>query len=68
MPGKMTLLTLMTLALVAWVAGGCSDSSSTPTAVDTVPPAVPTGLGYEYAEGVGFLSWSPNNSKNIFHK
>ncbi len=56
---KMTAILLALLAC-GLVLTGCSDDSESPLAVDTAPPAVPTGLtASEYSRGVT-VRWEPN--------
>ncbi len=56
------LLTLLAIVLVALVSSGCSSSSSSssPAEVDTAPPAVPTGLGAGYVDGIVKVGWDAN--------
>jgi len=60
------IITLMLIALVSLVAVGCSDDSSpvatAPVAVDTAPPAVPTGLAVDNIDGVAVLTWDRNTT------
>jgi hypothetical protein len=65
MAGKTTLLALVTIALLAWLAG-CSSDSSNPVAVDTAPPAVPTDLNFNLEAGTVSLSWAPNTTDADF--
>lgn len=67
MASKLSFLSFVVLAMAALVAGGCgSDSSSTPTAVDTAPPAVPTGLSADVGAGNVALAWAPNTTDADF--
>jgi hypothetical protein len=66
MARRLTYLTLITLALVAFVASGCSDDSASPTLADTVPPAVPTNLDGSFTGSQVGLSWAPNTTDADF--
>lgn len=51
---------LIALFACAMLLAGCGSDSDSPTAVDTAPPAVPTGLmGTQYSTGIT-LRWEPN--------
>ncbi|MFH1842548.1 MAG: hypothetical protein ABIF77_05025 [bacterium] len=67
MASRLTLVSFIILALAALTAGGCSsDSSSTPTAIDTAPPEIPTGLEIEMTGTVVHLAWAPNTTDADF--
>jgi hypothetical protein len=62
---KSTLITLVALAALT-LAAGCGSSTKIPTAIDTAPPAVPTGLTAAYlADGVA-MNWAPNTTDADF--
>lgn len=61
MAGKHFLISLLTIGLLGFMAGGCSDDSPV-SATDTAPPAVPTDVTGVYVESDGYveISWAPN--------
>lgn len=64
MARKSILLTMVALAGLALA--GCGSSSKAPTAIDTAPPLVPTGL-VATADGTAIVvSWAPNTSDADF--
>ena len=61
MAAKKNYLIIIALIACGALMAGCSSDSDSPTAVDTAPPAVPTGLmATEYSTGLT-LRWEPNN-------
>lgn len=63
---KTTILTIGVGLAAALLLGGCStaDSPTAPTraALDTAPPAVPTGLNAAAGRSAVKLSWQPNTT------
>jgi len=58
---KNTLVLLTALTALA-LAAGCGSSTSVPTAIDTAPPASPTGLTVSRTPAGLLLSWEPNTT------
>lgn len=65
MSRKHHLVTLAALAALALTAG-CGSTSGLPTAIDTAPPAAPTGLAASGAPLGLLLSWEPNTTDTDF--
>lgn len=65
MSRKNALVMLAALAALALTAG-CGSSTSVPTAIDTAPPASPTGLSASGAPLGLLLSWEPNTTDADF--
>lgn len=61
---RLVILLLLVAATGALV--GCGSSSKSPTAIDTAPPAVPTGLYATRAAGGVTISWAPNTTDADF--
>jgi hypothetical protein len=53
------ITTFLGLTMLALLAVGCGDDSS-PTVVDTAPPAIPDGLSVSFVRGAVTVSWQPN--------
>jgi len=67
MASRITFVSFIILALAALTAGGCSsDSSSTPTAIDTAPPEIPTGLEIAATGTVVHVAWAANTTDADF--
>jgi hypothetical protein len=70
MASKKLILTLLCVAALTFAVTGCGDDDSSPTApaVDTAPPALPSGLTADYAPGSdsATLSWDPNTTDSDF--
>jgi hypothetical protein len=58
---KNALVMLTALTALA-LAAGCGSSTSDPTAIDTAPPASPTGLAVSRTPLGLLLSWEPNTT------
>ena len=65
MSRKNALIMLAALTAVA-LAAGCGSSTQVPTAIDTAPPASPTGLSASGAPLGLLLSWEPNTTDADF--
>jgi hypothetical protein len=60
------LVTLIVLVAATGALVGCGSSSKSPTAIDTAPPAVPTGLSAARESGWVTISWAPNTTDADF--
>ncbi len=61
MAGKKHFMILVALAALAVLAGCSGDDNNSPTAIDTAPPSMPSGVsGRAYDYGVT-LSWDENS-------
>jgi fibronectin type 3 domain-containing protein len=65
MASSKKIVALICISLVTLFAVGCSDDSnpvSTPTPVDTAPPAVPANLDVNLSNGTAVVNWAANTT------